>query len=60
MDFNKAIFYLFVLAALFIGAAYYVGSTGLLKTLFSGVNTLDQTVTGRNAQNQLASYPTGG
>lgn len=49
--------YLFILAVIFILVAYYVGSTGLLKTIFSGVNQLDLTATGRDANGVLAAYP---
>lgn len=54
---EKVVRYLFILAVLFILVAYYVGSTGLLKTIFSGVNTLDLTATGRTSNGVLAAYP---
>lgn len=54
---NRALFYLFVLGILLLAFGYYVGSTQLLGTIFSGVNTLDQTATGRNAQGDFSGYP---
>ena len=58
-DLERTIRYLFILGLVLIVVAYYVGSTGLLKTLFAGVNQLDLTATGRNAQGQFAAYPGG-
>lgn len=52
--------YLFILAFVLIVVAYWSGSTKVLGALFSGVNTLDLTATGRNAQGVFAAYPTGG
>lgn len=52
--------YLFILALALIVLAYWAGANQLLKTGFSGVNTLDLTATGRNSQGQFAAYPTGG
>jgi len=49
--------YLFILAVILILVAYWAGSTGLLKTLFSGVNTLDLTATGRTSAGTFAPYP---
>ena len=57
---SRTINYLFILAALLIIVAYWAGSNKILTTIFSGVNTLDLTATGRNAQGQFAAYPTGG
>lgn len=54
---DQTLKYLFILAVLFILVAYYVGSTGLLKTIFAGVNQLDLTATGRDANGVLAAYP---
>jgi hypothetical protein len=52
--------YLFILALVLILVAYYAGTNQLGQTLFSGVNQLGLTFTGRNAQGQFAAYPTGG
>lgn len=49
--------YLFILALVLIVVAYVAGSNKLLGTFFSGVNQLDLTATGRNAQGQFAGYP---
>lgn len=54
---EKTIFYLFVLALVLISVAYWAGTQKILGTLFSGVNTLDLTATGRNQQGQFAAYP---
>jgi hypothetical protein len=56
---SKTIFYLFVMGVLLIIVAYWAGSTSVLKTLFSGANTLDLTATGRNSSGAFAAYPTG-
>jgi hypothetical protein len=58
-EISKTIFYLFVMGVVLILVAYYAGSKQLISTIFSGVNTLDLTATGRNNQGQFASYPTG-
>lgn len=55
---EKTIRYLFILSLVLIGVAYYVGSTNLLKTGFSGLNQIGLTFTGRNAAGQFANYPT--
>lgn len=54
---SKALFYLFVMGIILILVGYYVGSTGLAAVIFSGVNTLDQTATGRDSQGHFAGYP---
>ncbi len=54
---NRTISYLFILSLILIVVAYWAGSNAVLGTLFSGVNTLDLTATGRNAQGQFAAYP---
>ncbi len=59
-EIERTIRYLFILGFLLIVVAYWAGSNKILGTLFSGVNTLDLTATGRNAQGQFAAYPTGG
>lgn len=49
--------YLFILALILIGVAYFAGSKQLLQTAFGGVNQLDLTATGRTANGQFAAYP---
>lgn len=56
-EFSRVLRYMFILGVILIVVAYYVGSTGLLKTIFGGVNQLDLTATGRNAQGNFAGYP---
>ena len=57
MDFGRTERYLFILALALIAVAYWAGTNKVLGTIFGGVNTLDNTVTGRNAQGQFAAYP---
>jgi hypothetical protein len=57
---DRTIRYLFILGFVLIVVAYYVGSTGLLKTLFSGATSLDYAATGRTSSGTFAPYPTGG
>ncbi len=54
---SRTIFYLFVLSVLLIVLGYYAGANKLAGTLFSGVNTLGLTFTGRNSQGAFAAYP---
>ena len=54
---DRTLRYLFVLAILLMLLAYYVGAKGLFGTIFSGVNTLGLTFTGRNSKGQFAGYP---
>ena len=56
-EIGQTITYLAILAALLIVVAYWAGSNALLKTIFSGVNTLDQTATGRDSAGVFAAYP---
>lgn len=56
-EFSRTIRYLFIMGILLMILAYYVGATGLLKTIFSGVNTLDLTATGRDQQGNFGAYP---
>lgn len=56
-DLSKTIRYLFIMGIALIILAYYVGSTGLLKTIFSGVNQIDLTATGRDASGKFGAYP---
>lgn len=57
---NQSIRYLFIIGVILILVAYYVGSTGLLNSLFAGVNTLDLTATGRTSSGTFAGYPAKG
>lgn len=57
---SEAIRYIFVLSLILIVVAYFTGSTGVLNSLFSGVNKIALTATGRTQQGTFASYPTNG
>lgn len=57
---DRTIRYLFLLAVLLMLLAYFVGAKGLLGALFSGVNTLGLTFTGRTKEGKFAGYPQGG
>jgi len=54
---GRTIFYLFIMGLALILLGYYAGANQLLKTIFSGANTLDLTATGRNSAGQFATYP---
>jgi ABC-type proline/glycine betaine transport system permease subunit len=54
---DRTMRYLFILALVLILVAYYVGANSLGGTLFSGINTLGLTFTGRNSSGQFAGYP---
>ena len=56
-EYDRTLRYLFILALVLIAVAYWVGSTNVLGSLFSGVNTLGLTFTGRNNQGNFAPYP---
>lgn len=58
-EFDKALFYIFVLSVLLIVVAYYAGATQVGGTLFNGFNNLILTSTGRDSQGNFASYPSG-
>ncbi len=55
-QFDKALRYIFVLSFILIAVAYYAGTTGVLNSLFNGVNTLILTSTGRDSSGQFAGY----
>ena len=57
---DKTIQYIFLLSALLIVVAYFVGAATETNSLASGLTKLVMAVTGRNAQGQFASYPSGG
>jgi hypothetical protein len=54
---DRTIRYLFFLAVLLMLLAYYVGAKGLFGAIFSGVNQLGLTFTGRTSSGQFAAYP---
>lgn len=51
--------YLFILALVLMGLAYWAGGKQLLGTIFSGVNQIGETYTGRDSSGKFAAYPTG-
>jgi len=53
---DRSIRYLFVLAVLVLILIYYVGAKGLAGTLFSGINTLGLTFTGRTKSGKPSGY----
>ena len=53
-------FYLFVLAMVLIGLAYYVGLKSDAGAIGAQVNSLGLTFTGRNSAGAFAGYPGGG
>lgn len=53
---NRTVSYLFILSLVLIAVAYWAGTNSVLTTLFSGVNTVGQTYTGRNSQGNFAGY----
>lgn len=53
---DRTIRYLFLLAVLLMLLAYYVGAKGLFESIFSGVNTLGLTFTGRTKSGTFAGY----
>lgn len=55
-EISRTIRYLFILAIFLIAVAYVAGSNQLLGTLFSGVNSLGLTFTGRTSSGQFAGY----
>lgn len=56
-EIDRTIRYLFLLGLALITFAYWAGANKLLGTTFSGVNALDLTATGRDAQGHFAGYP---
>ncbi len=54
---SKAFFYLFVMGVLLILVGFYVGSSQLLRDIFSGTNMLDLSATGRDQSGNFAAYP---
>jgi hypothetical protein len=56
---DSTIRYIFLLSALLIIVAYFVGAATETNTLAAGITKLLYAVTGRTASGQFASYPTG-
>jgi hypothetical protein len=56
---NRTVSYLFILSLILIVVAYWAGSNAVLSTIFSGVNTIGNTYTGRDSNGKFAAYPTG-
>ena len=57
---SDALRYIFWLSLILIVVAYYAGSVKVLNQVGQSVGSLILTSTGRNAQGQFASYPSGG
>lgn len=58
---DSTIRYIFLLSALLIVVAYFVGAATETNSLANGIVKLVMAVTGRNPQTgQFASYPSGG
>jgi hypothetical protein len=57
---DSTIRYIFLLSALLIVVAYFVGAATDLNALANGINKLVLSVTGRTSSGQFASYPSGG
>jgi hypothetical protein len=55
---NRTVSYLFILSLVLIVVAYWAGSNAVLGTIFSGVNTVGLTYTGRDSSGKFAAYPT--
>ena len=55
---RNAIGYIFILSALLIAAAYFLGLTTDAQAVTSGTVKLIQATTGRDANNIFAGYPT--
>ena len=51
--------YIFLLSALLIVVAYFVGAATDINALANGMNKLVLSVTGRTQQGQFAAYPVG-
>lgn len=57
---DSAIRYIFVLTLVLIIVAYFTGASGILKTLFGGLNTTILDVSGQAGGTGFNAYPTGG
>jgi hypothetical protein len=56
---GKLILYIFLLSLALIAFAYYAGVQTDASALSGAFNSGIQTLTGRNANNQFAAYPSG-
>lgn len=56
---SDTIRYMFLLSALLIVVAYFVGAATDINALSSGLNKLVLSITGRNQQGQFGAYPSG-
>jgi hypothetical protein len=56
---SQTIRYIFLLSALLIVVAYFVGAATDFNSLISGVTKLSYAVTGRTPTGTFANYPTG-
>jgi hypothetical protein len=56
---DDTIRYLFLLSALLIVAAYFVGAATDINALSQGVAQLGYVFTGRNSKGAFAAYPSG-
>ena len=57
---NDTIRYIFLLSALLIAAAYFLGVATDINAFSAGATRLIYAVTGRDTQGKFAAYPTGG
>lgn len=57
---NSTVRYIFILSALLIFVAYFVGASTDTNALAAGVTKLVYAITGRNSQGNFVAYPTGG
>jgi hypothetical protein len=57
---DETIRYIFLLSALLIVAAYFVGASTDTNSLANGMNKLILSLTGRTSSGSFAAYPSGG
>lgn len=57
---DSTIRYIFLLSALLIVVAYFVGAATETNSLANGITKLVLAITGRTSTGQFASYPSGG
>lgn len=55
-SFDRTIRYIFILSLVLIAVAYYLGTTNVLNSLFSGANSILLTSTGRTSSGAFAGY----
>jgi hypothetical protein len=56
---SKVLQYSFYLILILIVVAYFKGTTNVLGTLFSGANTVINTLQGRDSKGKFSDYPQG-